>query len=121
MKIISHNDVYADALSTAAFSTIPFLAIGIVGHPVVLHVSASLGILFLCCFLIRFFVILHRPSSIKTSGRLDNIVSMMHLPYAAALAGMIFLDNGFEAEPILWLSLILAIAAVAFGLLDSGE
>ena len=121
MKIISHTDAYADSLSTAAFSTIPFVAIGIVGHPVVLYVSAALGITFLCAFLTRFFIILNNSTVIKTSGRLDNIVSMMQLPYAAALAGMIFLDNGFEAEPILWLSLILAIAAVAFGLLDSGE
>ncbi|MDE6551534.1 MAG: hypothetical protein K2K98_01025 [Muribaculaceae bacterium] len=121
MKLISNNDAYADALSTEAFAVIPFIAIGIVGQRVVLYVSATLGILFFCCFLIRFFVTLHRPSSIKASARLDNIMSLMQFPYVSALVGMILIDNGLEAVPILWLSLVFAIGAVTFAIMDSGD
>ena len=121
MKLISNNDSYADALSTSMFATIPFIAIGLVDHPVVLYVSASLGILMLCAFLIRFFITLNRPSTIKSSTRLDNLMSLMQFPYVSALTGMIFIANGLEAAPILWLSLILAIGTTAFAILDPDE
>lgn len=108
-------------MSSVAFATIPFIAIGIVGQHVVLYVSATLGILSLCCFLIRFFVTLHTPSKIRVSTRLDTLMSLMQFPYVAALVGMIFIDNGFDAVPILWLSLIFAIGALAFAIMDPDE
>ena len=118
MKIISNGDTYADALSTVAFATIPFITIGAMDHPAVLWISSALGILFASLFLIRFFMIIHDDSHVRTSKRLENLVSMMQFPYVSALAGMILIDNGLEAEPVMWLSLAIAIGTAAFILLD---
>ncbi len=121
MKIISDGDSYADALSTAAFATIPFITIGVMDHPLVLWISSALGILFTSLFLIRFIMILHDDSCVKTSKRLDNIMSMMQFPYVSALAGMILIDNGIDAQPVMWLSLAIAVGIVIFLLLDNEE
>ena len=121
MKILSNGDTYADALSTAAFATIPFITMGVMDHPVVLWISSALGILFASLFLIRFFMILHDNSCVRTCKRLDNLMSMMQFPYVSALAGMILIDNGLEAEPVMWLSLAIAIGTIAFIILDHYE
>ena len=42
-------------------------------------------------------------------------------PYVSALAGMILIDNGLDAQPVMWLSLGIAVATVAFTLLEGEE
>ncbi|MDE6740729.1 MAG: hypothetical protein K2J58_00175 [Muribaculaceae bacterium] len=121
MKIISNGDTYADALSTATFATIPFITIGAMDHPAVLWISSALGILFASLFLIRFIMIIHDDSCVRTSKRLENLMSMMQFPYVSALAGMILIDKGLEAQPVMWLSLAIAVGTVAFILLESEE
>lgn len=121
MKIISNGDTYADALSTAAFATIPFITIGTMDHPVVLWISSALGTLFALLFLIRFVMIIHDDSCVRTYRRLENLMSMMQFPYVSALAGMILIDNGLEAQPVMWLSLAIAVGTVAFILLEGEE
>ena len=118
MKAISNGDSYADALSTAGVAPIPFVTIGAMDHPAVLWISSALGILFASLFFIRFIMIIHDDSCVRTYRRLDNLMSMMQFPYVSALAGMILIDNGLEAEPVMWLSLAIAIGTVAFILLD---
>ena len=112
MKIISNDDVYADALSTAAFATIPFVAMGVKGHTLLLYVSVGLSILFFCLFLIRFAHLLRKTHIIRSSRLLDNVMSLMQFPYVTALAAMIFIDNGIDATPVLWLALACAIGTV---------
>lgn len=121
MKAISNGDSYADALSTAAFATIPFITIGSMGHPAVLWISSALGALFALLFLIRFVMIIHDDSCVRTYRRLDYLMSMMLFPYVSALAAMILIDNGIDAQPVMWLSLGIAVATVAFILLEREE
>lgn len=109
MKVISNGDVYCDALSTAAIATIPFIAIGIISQPLVLYLSAVLGGLMFCIFLIRFAISLRHPAIIRTSKLIDNVMSLMQIPYVSALIGMILIDNGIDGIPVIWLSIALAI------------
>ena len=112
MKPISNGDTYADALSTAAFATIPFIMIGVMGMPVVEWISTALGILFASLFLIRFILLIHDDSYVRTSKRLDNLMSMMQLPYVTALSGLILMLKVLEAEPVMWFSLAIAIGTL---------
>lgn len=121
MKAISNGDVYTDALSTGTFASIPFITFGIFGHPFLMYVSSALGILLCCAFLVRFIYTLRYPSIIKSSKRLECIVSLMQIPYVAALAGMVFIDNGLDVTPILWLALALAIAVIVLGLVNKED
>ncbi len=118
MRIISNDDTYADALSSAAFATIPFIAIGVMDNPVVLYISASLGIIFFVTFLIRFIINLKIPSTIKTSNCVADLVSLLQFPYVVALASLIFTMEGIDMTVGLWLSLAIAIGATLFVILD---
>ncbi len=113
MKIISNKDVYADTLSSAAIATVPFIAIGIVGHPIVLYVSIAIGILSMCTFLIRFVFILHRPDSVCTTEWVANLMSLLQLPYFFAIAAYVLSFDGVDAVPLLWVCLGLAILIIA--------
>ena len=112
MKTISIYDSYADALSTAAFATIPFIAMGMTGHTVLLYVSAGLGIMFFTLFLIRFVLLIRDKVETRNSRLLDNVMSLMLFPYVAALAAMIFIDNGYDATIVLWMALGIAVGTV---------
>ena len=112
MKIISIYDSYADALSTAAFATIPFIAMGMTGHTVLLYVSAGLGIMFFTLFLIRFVLIIRDKVKPRNNRLLDNVMSLLLFPYVAALAAMIFIDNGYDTTIVLWMALGIAVGTV---------
>lgn len=118
MKILSNDDTYADALSTAAFASIPLIAIGVMGMPVVLWISAILGSLFFLLFLIRFCLMLYRDAPIKTSKKLDVLMSTLQFPYVAMLAGLIFMLKGIDGELVLWMALLFAIGVTAYILFD---
>ena len=113
MNVISNNDVYADALSTGMIATIPFITIGILGHPIVLYISASLGILLLCTFLIRFTVTLRKDNAVRSETWITELVSELSLPYMFSLSSLILIDNGLDASAGLWFSLAITIVAVA--------
>ena len=118
MKIISNDDVYVDVFSTAMFATIPFLAIGITGYPVIMYVSMGLGILFICIFMTRFFYTLRRPEAVRSSKLVTELVSMLQFPYAVALGSMILIMEGYDMSVGLWMALGIVVLATVFVILD---
>lgn len=121
MKPLSNGDVYADALSTAAIATIPFITLGKIGHPATLYVAVSLGILFACCYFGRIIFMMVKDSPARTSRKLENLMGLLEVPYVIALSALIFIHAGYEVEAALWIALGAAIAAVVFILLDNTE
>ncbi|MDE6379215.1 MAG: hypothetical protein K2L11_01985 [Muribaculaceae bacterium] len=119
MKIISGHDTYADALSTAAFATIPFIIFGVIGHPVVMYVSSALGILLFCGFLIRFAVNQHNHSTIRTSKWLSNLMSLLQLPYVFAVSALILISDGIDATIVMWFCLAVAVLGAIWCIFDS--
>ncbi|MDE5814163.1 MAG: hypothetical protein K2H72_07755 [Muribaculaceae bacterium] len=119
MKIISNDDAYADALSTAAFATIPFIIFGVIGHPVVLYVSSALGILLFCGFLIRFAVNQHNHSTIRTSKWIADFMSLLQLPYVFAVSALILIADGIDATIIMWFCLAVAVLGAIWCIHDS--
>lgn len=119
MKIISNGDAYADALSTAALATIPFIAFGILRHPIVLYVSSALAILLSCCFLIRFFMTLKRPDIIKASEWMTDLMSLLELPYVFAVSALLLIIDRIDASIVIWLSLAVALLGAAWCFYDS--
>ena len=116
MKTISNDDVYADALSTAALATIPFITIGIFKNPILLDISASIGILLGCCFLIRFVILLYRPEAIRTKGWIEEFMSLMQLPYVFAISAMFLINYDKEASVILWICLAVSLLAAVWSI-----
>lgn len=117
MKTISNDDVYADALSTAALATIPFITIGILKNPILLDIAASLGILLGCCFLIRFVILLYRPEAIRPKGWIEEFMSLMQLPYVFAISATFLIIYGMDdASIILWICLAVSLMAAAWSI-----
>lgn len=109
MRIISNDDVYVDALSTAALATIPFITIGILNHPIILNVASALGILLGCGCLIRFGINAKRPETIRTNEWVPNLMSFLQLPYVFVISAFILINDRIDATIIVWICLGVAI------------
>ena len=119
MKIISNDDGYSDALSTAMIATIPFITIGIADHPVVLYASSVSVILLFCSFMARLIITLKKPETVRPAAWLTELVSLLQLPYATALSSLILINEGIEMAFGLWFSLAYAIVATAWCIHES--
>ena len=68
--------------------------------------------MFFTLFLIRFVLIIRDKVKPRNNRLLDNVMSLMLFPYVAALAAMIFIDNGYDATIVLWMALGIAVGTV---------
>lgn len=120
MKIISNGDSYADALSTSAIATIPFIAIGSLEHPAVYYTSWTLCFLFACIYIARLVIILRKDSS-KRSERVENLVEIMQVPYVFALAACFFMQAGYDMKPVFGVTLGVALIGAALVLFNKKD
>lgn len=113
MKIISNGDAYADALSTTAIATVPFIAFGMLNRPVVLYSALTIGMLLFCIYLIRFFYTLKTDASQKPEW-LPDLISILQLPYVFLVAALLLFVAHIDATPVVWVSLGVGLSEAVF-------
>lgn len=82
------NGLFADSLTDAAakivVACLPFMTMGMIGHPALLIASGSLGTVFLFFFIIRVFIV--QRNGVKDCPVLDAIMHQMWFPYVCAVS-----------------------------------
>lgn len=103
--IFSDSIVEASAKIIAA--SLPFMTMGMIGHPALLIAAGSTGCVALFVFLIRILVLFKKDS--KVIPVLDRIINSLLFPYVFALSFSIGIAYG-EANGWygIWFSLFLA-------------
>ena len=82
------NGLFADSITETAakivVACLPFMTMGMIGHPALLIASGSLATVFLFIFLIRIFLV--QKNGVKVDPLLDRIMSQMTFPYVCAVS-----------------------------------
>ena len=103
--------IFADSITEASIkiiaASLPFITMGLIGHPALLIAAGSTGGVFLFVFLIRTYMLTNRYP--KRMPLLDNIMNGLLFPYVFALSfgiGIAYGErNGWYG---VWFSLFLA-------------
>ena len=111
MKTGIFSDSITEASSKIIAASLPFITMGLIGHPALLIAAGSTGGVFLFVFLIRVYLLTSRPP--VRMPVLDSIMDGLLFPYVFALSfgiGIAYGErNGWYG---VWFSLFLALFVV---------
>lgn len=107
MKTGLFPDSLADAAAKVIAACLPFMVMGMIGHPALLIASGSVATVFLFVFLIRVFMLSRRPA--VEHPMLDAIMNQLTFPYAFAVSFGIGIAYGERSGWYgIWFTLFLA-------------
>lgn len=84
MKYGLFTDSITDASAKLVLASLPFMTMGMIGHPALLIASGSVGCLCLFIFLIRIFLV--QKNGVKVHPLLDAIMEQMWFPYICGVS-----------------------------------